>query len=148
MTQNVYNLLTRGIEEELIPMTQEHGLGVIAYNPLMSGMLTGKHQKGKPAAGSRLADNQKYHDRYWSDENFDAAVELGAVAKELGTAPSELALRWCANQPGINAVLLGVSKQEHLDQNLEAILAPPVPTEIAKACDQVWNHMSVGTRFR
>lgn len=147
VTQNVYNLLTRGIEEELIPMAQEHGLGVIAYNPLMSGMLTGKHQKGKPAPGSRLADDQKYHDRYWSDENFDAAEELANIAGKIGLSLVELSFRWCMNQPGINAVLLGVSKIEHLEPNLSALLKPALPPEILAECDRVWRRMGVGTRF-
>lgn len=147
VTQNVYNLLTRGIEEELIPMAQEHGLGVIAYNPLMSGMLTGKHQRGKPAPGSRLADDPKYHSRYWSDENFDAAEELEIIAKKIGLSLIELSFRWCVNQPGINAVLLGVSKPEHLEANLNAILKPELPPEILADCDRVWRRMGVGTRF-
>lgn len=148
VTQNVYNLLTRGIEEELIPQTRTHGLGVIVYNPLMSGLLTGKHAKGKPAPGSRLADNQTYHDRYWSDENFDAAQALAEVAAQAGLAPAELALRWCANQSGINSVLVGVSKLSHLEPNLASALSGPLPQEVLDRCDQIWSAMQVGTRFR
>ena len=148
VTQNVYNLLTRGIEEELIPQTQTHGLGVVVYNPLMSGLLTGKHAKGHPAEGTRLADNATYHDRYWSDENFDASEALAAVAREAGLTPAELALRWCANQEGINAVLIGVSKLSHLEPNLRAVLSDPLPRDVLEACDRVWNGMKVGTRFR
>lgn len=148
VTQNVYNLLTRGIEEELIPQTQAHDLGVVVYNPLMSGLLTGKHAKGHPAEGSRLADNPMYNKRYWSDENFDASEALAAVARQAGLTPAELALRWCANQPGIHSVLVGVSKLSHLEPNLSAVLAEPLPQDVLDACDKVWNGMQVGTRFR
>lgn len=148
VTQNVYNLLTRGIEEELLPQAQAHNIGVVVYNPLMSGLLTGKHQKGHPAAGSRLADNAMYNARYWSDENFDASQELAKIAAEAGMTPAELALRWCANQQGINAVLLGVSKLSHLEPNLRAVLADPLPADVLETCDKVWSHMQVGTRFR
>lgn len=147
VTQNVYNLLTRGIEGELVPMAMHHNLGVIVYNPLMSGMLTGKHQKGHAVAGSRLAENAVYRKRYWSDENMDASLELADIAAAIGIKPAELALRWCANQPGINSVLIGVSKQEHLESNLEAVLAPPLPEDVLSACDTVWGHMSVGSRY-
>jgi len=148
VTQNVYNLLTRGIEDELVPMAQHHDMGIIIYNPLMSGMLTGKHKKGQAVAGSRLADNAVYRARYWSDENIDASIELEAIAAQIGITPTELALRWCSNQPQINSVLLGASKFEHLEQNLTYMLAPALPDNILDACNQVWNHMSVGSRYR
>lgn len=148
VTQNVYNLLTRGIEEELLPQARAHNLGVVVYNPLMSGLLTGKHAKGCPAAGSRLADNAMYNKRYWSDENFDAAQELAAIAGEAGLTPAELALRWCANQKGINAVLIGVSRLSHLDANLSAVLAQPLAPDVLEACDRISAKMQVGTRFR
>lgn len=147
VTQNVYNLLTRGIESELLPMAKHHNMSTVVFNPLMSGLLTGKHQKGQAVAGTRLADNAKYRQRYWSDENLDATAELAAIAAEAGMTPTELALRWCANQPGITAVLVGVSKLAHLDQNLNAVTGDPLPKEILDACNQVWGHMSVGSRF-
>jgi len=147
VTQNVYNMLTRGIEQELLPMTKYHNLSTVVYNPLMSGLLTGKHQSGQALAGTRLADNDNYRKRYWSEENLAATAELATIAAEAGMTPTELALRWCANQPGITAVLLGVSKLAHLDQNLNAVLGDPLPDEILDACDRVWGHMSVGSRF-
>lgn len=147
VTQNVYNLLTRGIEAELVPMVQAHSMGLIVYNPLMSGLLTGKHHKGAAVPGSRLADNDVYRKRYWSDENLDACEELASIAAEAGMRPAELALRWCANQPMVNAVLMGVSKLSHLESNLAPLLAPALPGNVSAACDKVWSHMSVGTRY-
>lgn len=147
LTQNVYNLLTRGIESELVPMARSHAMGVIVFNPLMSGLLTGKHRKGSAVAGTRLADNAMYRARYWSDENLDAVEELCGIAKNAGLTPTQLALRWCANQPGITSVLLGASQEKHLEENLNAILAPKLPEDVLRACDSVWSHMSVGTRY-
>ncbi len=148
VTQNVYNLLTRGIEEELLRQTKEHGLGVVVYNALMSGLLTGKHSQGEPEAGTRLADNPMYKDRYWSEENVQAAKQLEAIAKAHNLTPAELALRWTANQPGVTSVLLGVSKLKHLDQNLEALLAAPLEEEILDACTEIWEGLSLGSRFK
>ncbi len=148
ITQNVYNLLTRGIETELLPQTAKHNLGVIVYNVLMGGLLTGKHSKGAPAAGSRMADNKMYSDRYWSDENFDAASALASVAEGAGLSPADLAMRWAANQPGITSVLLGVSKIGHLEANLAALLADPLPADVLAACDEIWAGLSVGSRFK
>ena len=70
------------------------------------------------------------------------------MAREAGLTPAELALRWCANQEGINAVLIGVSKLSHLEPNLRAVLSDPLPRDVLEACDRVWNDMKVGTRFR
>lgn len=148
ITQNVYNLLTRGIESELLPQTAKHNLGVIVYNVLMGGLLTGKHSKGAPAAGSRMADNKMYSDRYWSDENFDAASALASVAEGAGLSPADLAMRWAANQPGITSVLLGVSKIGHLEANLAALLADPLPADVLASCDEIWAGLSVGSRFK
>ncbi len=147
ITQNVYNLLTRGIESELLPQTQMHKLGVIVYNVLMAGLLTGKHQTGTAVEGSRLAKNKMYIDRYWSEENLAAAARLAAIAEGCGLAPADLAQRWVANQPGITSVLLGVSKISHLTANLQSLLGDPLPDDVLAACDEVWNDMRIGSRF-
>lgn len=51
VSQNVYNLITRGIEEELAPMLRHHGMGLVVYNPLAGGLLSGKHHEGEPPGG-------------------------------------------------------------------------------------------------
>ncbi len=88
-----YNLLFREIERELIPLCVEEGLGVIPYNPIAGGMLSGKHDRTKaPPEGTRFDmpryAGQMYRQRYWNDVVFDAVDDLGAVAREAGHAPS------------------------------------------------------------
>lgn len=148
INQTVYNLLTRGIEDELLPMSQAHSMGVIVYNPLASGLLTGKHLGNAPAEGSRLADSKLYYDRYWNDANLVAVEKLKAVAAKEGISLLEMALRWCANQPRIDSVLMGVSKLAHVTQNVRFLTNGALSEECLNACDQIWNELPLGNRFK
>ena len=79
-----YNLLYRDIERELLPLCRSEGLGVIAYNPLAGGFLSGKYRKGdEPPEGtrSRSARGPRYQHRYWHDAQFDAVEALRPLAE-------------------------------------------------------------------
>jgi aryl-alcohol dehydrogenase-like predicted oxidoreductase len=146
ITQNVYNLITRGVETELIPFIQAHGLGMTAYNPIAGGLLTGKHQAGKPAEDTRFGSNQIYYNRYWSDENFAAVDKLAHIAKQAGISLLELSMKWCLSRPGVVTVITGVSKLPQLSQNIAAIQGEALGEDTQKACDEVWRGLA-GTRF-
>ncbi|MHC5829967.1 MAG: aldo/keto reductase, partial [Nostoc sp.] len=83
-----YNLLFREIERELLPLAKEEGLGVIPYNPLAGGLLTGKHSFTQgPTAGTRFtlgAAAERYQERYWRDREFNTVEELSTVADLAG----------------------------------------------------------------
>lgn len=146
ITQNVYNLLTRGIESELVPFLKAHGLGMAVYNPIAGGLLAGKHKPGKPAENTRFFNNPGYYDRYWSDENFAAVEKLTAIAEAHGISILQLAMKWCAQRPGVTSVITGVSKLPQLQQNLTTLDGAPLETDVLAACDEVW-HSLAGTRF-
>lgn len=149
INQTVYNLLARGIESELIPFAQAHEMGVMVYNPLASGMLTGKFKKGDaPLPGTRLATSKLYSDRYWCDENLDATEAYAQIAREAGISLIEMAMRFCANRPGINCVLVGVSKIEQLEQNVQAVLKDALPQDVLEKIDCVYGKLPVGSRFQ
>lgn len=148
VNQSVYNLLTRGIEDELLPMSIAHQLGVVVYNPLASGLLTGKHTGDVPQADSRLAQSKLYHDRYWNKPNSDAVVQLKQIAEDEGISLLEMSLRWCANQTAISSVLVGVSRVEQLNQNIECLEKGPLSDTCLDRCDQVWNSLPIGSRFK
>ena len=136
--QPMYNLLARGIEQELVPMCQEFGLAMIPYNPLAGGLLTGKHQAAEPLADSRFTRMPIYRDRYWHDQNFAAVSELSQVAAAEGRSLTRLAIRWVLAQPGVTSVILGASRLEHLHENFAALEDPPLSVESLAACDRVW----------
>jgi aryl-alcohol dehydrogenase-like predicted oxidoreductase len=136
--QSMYNLLARRVEAELVPFCRQQNLGLIAYNPLAGGLLTGKHSPAAPLAGSRFERMPIYRDRYWQPENFAAVAELQKIAGSVGRSLTSLAIRWLVQQPGVTSVILGASKLEHLAENLAALDDPPLTQEILASCDQVW----------
>jgi aryl-alcohol dehydrogenase-like predicted oxidoreductase len=146
ITQNVYNLITRGIEPELLPFLREHELALTVYNPIAAGLLAGKHKPGTPEENTRFANDKRYYDRYWSDENFAAVDKLTAIAKQGGLSILELALKWCAVQNPVTTIIIGVSRRSQLEQNIRALEGAALSPEILAACDEVWQGLA-GARF-
>jgi aryl-alcohol dehydrogenase-like predicted oxidoreductase len=142
ISQPLYNLLARGIEEEFLPFCKSYKVGVIPYNPLAGGLLTGKQRTSTgPIAGTRFDKNQMYLDRYWHADFFAAVEELEAVAREAGITLVELSLRWLVAQPEVDSILLGASRVEQLEQNLAASLGAPLTASTLQQCDAVWKRL-------
>ncbi|BCJ39361.1 aldo/keto reductase [Actinoplanes ianthinogenes] len=128
--QASYSLIARGIEEEIVPVCERYGLGVLAYSPLGSGVLAGRYRRGAPpAAGSRLAEwaampspmARSFVAGLLADRHFDIADEVGAVAAELGTTAPTVALAWINRRPEVTSVILGPRSAEHLEANLAGL---------------------------
>lgn len=137
--QPMYNLLARGIEQELVPMCRDFGLAVIPYNPLAGGLLTGKHQAAAPLPDSRFTRMPAYLDRYWHDANFSAIEQLAEIAAAEGRSLARLSIRWVLSQPAVTSVILGASRFAHLPENLAALDDPPLSAESLAACDRIWS---------
>jgi aryl-alcohol dehydrogenase-like predicted oxidoreductase len=146
ISQNVYNLITRGLEAELGPFLKEHKIGMAIYNPIAGGFLAGKHRPGKPAENTRFANNQSYYDRYWSDENFKAVEKLTEIAAGNGMSILELSMKWCAAQPVVTSIISGVSRLEQIKQNIASLEGDLPGKDVLSACDEVWRALA-GTRF-
>jgi 1-deoxyxylulose-5-phosphate synthase len=138
ITQPMYNLLARGIEQEYLPMVKEFGVSTVVYNPLAGGLLTGKQKRGTPIPGTRFDNNQMYLNRYWYDAYFDAVDELVGIARTAGRSPVSLALNWLLHHTAADCVILGASRLEHLEENLKALDDGPLPADTVAACDRVW----------
>jgi aryl-alcohol dehydrogenase-like predicted oxidoreductase len=141
ITQPMYNLLARGIEQEYLPMTKHFGLSNIVYNPLAGGLLTGKHQLQSVTPGTRFDKNQQYQDRYWHPQDFAAVEKLKAIAQQAGRSLVSLALNWLLHHTASDCVILGASRPEQLAQNLAACNEGPLPDDAVKACDEVWKEL-------
>ncbi|WP_198970677.1 aldo/keto reductase [Xylophilus sp. ASV27] len=126
-----YSLLFREIERELLPLAAEAGLGVIPYNPLAGGLLTGKHRPGSaPAEGTRFTLGTaagRYQERYWSERSFATVQQLSQVAAEAGVPLATLAVAWVMANPLVTAPLLGASRPEQLEHTLAAATYPIAP---------------------
>ncbi len=121
-----YNLVTRGIERDLLPLCQEEGVGVIAYNPLAGGMLTGKYLRGQePPEGTRFAlgggSGPLYRRRYWREELFDRVERVEEIARRVGATPAQVALAWLLRQPALTSAIVGATRPEQLDDSLRAV---------------------------
>ena len=119
-----YNLLFRQIERELLPLCREDGLGVIPYNPLAGGLLSGKHRRESgPTAGTRFTLGtaaERYQDRYWHAREFDTVEALRPLADEAGMPLARLAVAWMLAEPAITAPIVGASRPDQLDDLLAA----------------------------
>src|SRR6201996_7021485 len=120
-----YNLLFRQIEREMLPFCAEEGVGVIPYNPIAGGLLTGKHSRtAPPAEGTRFTLGTaaaNYQNRYWHEREFDTVDELLQLADKAGTSLVTLAVAWVLANPAITAPIIGASRPDQLDASLAAL---------------------------
>ena len=139
ITQNVYNLLTRGADDELLPFIKNYGIGMVAFNPLAAGLLTGKHTRESAADDTRFTRDKMYYARYWNDRNFDAIDLLKGVAEEAGINLIELAVRWLLSEPAITSPIIGVSRKEQLIQNMQLVEKGALPDDVREKCNAAWS---------
>ncbi|MEU8871116.1 aldo/keto reductase [Streptomyces javensis] len=140
VAQQLYNLLARRIEEEYREYAATSGLRTMVYNPLGGDLLTGCHAFERQPESGRFGDSrvaEMYRRRYWDAGLFEAVRSLSGIAEEAGVPLVELSLRWLLGRDGVDALLLGGSRVEHLRTNLAAAAAGPLPADAAAACDEV-----------
>jgi len=120
--QPPYSLLERDIEDEVVPTCRRLGVGQIVFSPLAQGVLTGKYLGGARPAGTRAADERRnvFMGRYLDPEHEDRIRAFVQIAHDLGTTPAGLALAWCLAMPGIDAVIVGVTRPEQVAENARA----------------------------
>jgi aryl-alcohol dehydrogenase (NADP+) len=146
-----YNLLFRQIERELLPLCLEEGIGVIPYNPLAGGLLTGKHQRESvPPDGTRFTlgrAGQMYQDRYWHADEFDAVEHIRDLAKSAGLSMTTVAVGWVLANPAITAPIIGASRPEQLADSLAAAETPLDP-DLKAALDDATTEWRKGDAAR
>jgi aryl-alcohol dehydrogenase-like predicted oxidoreductase len=129
-----YSLVERNIEHEFIDLGITRGMGVMAWSPLGSGLLSGKYQPSqgdRPRGEGRLAltagsGNPAFEK--FSDRNWKIVAELEAASKELGRSVAQVAVNWVATQPGVATVLVAATKLDQLQDNLTALdFTIPIP---------------------
>ncbi len=128
--QPLYSALNRSIENEVLPYCAEQGLGVIPYNPLAGGVLTGKYKRGEPLPeDTRLSDSEAYRDRYYTDRTFDIVERFVDAAKAQGVTPAQLALAWVLAEPRITAPIIGARTLDQLNDTLGRLDVSLTPAE-------------------
>jgi aryl-alcohol dehydrogenase-like predicted oxidoreductase len=121
--QNQLSLLARGARREVVPACQRHGLALLPYFPLASGMLTGKYRRGQePPEGTRLSSlPQERADQVMSERNFDRVEVLEAFAAARGRRLLELAFAWLVAQPAMGSIIAGATSPEQVAANVAAV---------------------------
>src|SRR5262249_9140548 len=135
-----YNLLYREIEAELLPLCRDRGLGVIAYNPLAGGFLSGKYRSLETPPGGRFTlgkTGDLYRDRYWHSVQLQAVEHLRSYFEPKGHSLVPVAVAWVLAQPGMTSAIIGASKPEQLDASLAAV-EMTLDAEALEVCNLAW----------
>lgn len=116
-----YSLADRTPERELIPMCMDQEIGIIPYFPLAGGILTGKYStKSDIPEGSRAQTDPNFN-RYLTERSLKLSQDVQALAEQHGTTPNVLAIAWLLHQPVVSTVIVGATKTDQVDANLEAL---------------------------
>jgi L-glyceraldehyde 3-phosphate reductase len=118
--QPSYSMLNRWIEDELLDVLEELGVGCIAFSPLAQGMLTTKYLDGIPE-GSRASRESSLSPDLLNDKTLDHVRALNAMARERGQTLAQMALAWTLRDPRVTSALVGASSVAQLDDNLAAL---------------------------
>ena len=119
--QEEWNVLNRAIEQDVVPMMETYGLGMLPYFPLASGLLTGKYKKDSMPEGARLTDMPRFANRgYVTEANFAKVERLENFANQRGHSVLELAFSWLAAQKVTGSVIAGATKPEQIKSNVSA----------------------------
>lgn len=143
-----YNLLYRDIEQELLPLCKAEGVGVMVYNPIAGGFLTGKYSReNPPPEGTRFAlayrtsmgrpMGEIYRERYWLERNFEAVDRLQAIAQEHDQSLIHLAIAWVLANPTVTSAIVGANSVAQVTDSLGAV-GLTLSEEEMRACDTVW----------
>ncbi|WP_066188663.1 MULTISPECIES: aldo/keto reductase family protein [Gracilibacillus] len=128
-----YSMLHRQIEDEIIPISEKHGIGQVVYSPLAQGVLTGKYKKGQDIpADSRAAQDNLDLSKLLTAKNLDRVEALNNEAANEGISLSQLALAWILRQSNVSSALIGASKPEQIEENVQASGAKLSPETMAK----------------
>ena len=146
LSESVYNVITRGLESEFVPFIQDKKVSLAIFNPIAGGLLSGKHKKEQPVENTRFSDKGGYYQRYWNDDSFNAMEQLSDIAASFDMSLLELSLRWCVSYDYVTSVIIGVSRMEHLEQNIALLEKGALTADILEQCDEVWKSLS-GNRF-
>ena len=139
--QPTYSILTRGIENEILTLTQKYGMGVLSYSPLAGGWLSGRYRKDADSTGPMSVARQRLANRFdmslpENQRKLDAADALGKLADEAGISLVEMAIAFVLRHPGITSAIIGPRTMDHLESQLAAADVE-LTTDVLDRIDQI-----------
>ncbi len=136
-----YNLLYREIETELLPLCRAEGLGVLVYNPLAGGFLSGKYRSGEqPREGTRFTLGtaaERYQERYWQRAHFEAVETLRKAVEPRGLDMVSVAIAWVLAREDVSSAIIGASRAAQLGASLAAVDLE-LDEELLEICESLW----------
>jgi aryl-alcohol dehydrogenase-like predicted oxidoreductase len=123
-----YSLLQRTVEQELVPMAGEFGLGITPWSPLSGGALSGKYTRAN--AGQHKADRGSLLDI--DDKTYDVVDELEIIAKAHDTSVASVALAWVHAKPGVTSIIIGARRMSQFEDNIRALDVTLTAEELAR----------------
>nr|GAT45964.1 predicted protein [Mycena chlorophos] len=147
--QGLYNAIHRAVEPELFPCLRKFGIAFYAFNPLAGGFFTGRYTgtQSETPAGSRFDEKTRagkgYRERYWNDVYFSALASIQAAGEKHNLTLAEISLRWMSHHSMMkreygDAVIIGASSLNHIEQNMLDLEKGPLPEDVVKALDEAW----------
>jgi aryl-alcohol dehydrogenase-like predicted oxidoreductase len=122
--QPQYSMLWRVIEAEVVPASEELGIGQVVFSPIAQGVLTGKYLPGQPVPeGSRATDangGANFVRRFLTDDVLTRVQELKPLADEAGLSLAQLAVAWVLQNPNVSSAIIGASRPEQVTENVKA----------------------------
>ena len=119
--QNHYNLVYREEAREMNPFCRDQGVGLIPWSPLARGFLAGNRTRDKRGETTRSTTDPFAHDLYYRNEDFKIVDRVVELANQRGVKPTQIALAWVLQQPGVTAPIIGASKPHHLPEAVAAL---------------------------
>jgi aryl-alcohol dehydrogenase-like predicted oxidoreductase len=114
-----YSLLERSVEQELVPMAQELGLGITPWSPLKSGVLSGKYTRS--SAGRVKDDRSAFRGAFLNERTYTLVDELEIIAKAHDSTVARVALAWLRSRPGVSSTIIGARRLSQLEDNLKSL---------------------------
>jgi len=135
--QPKYSMLVRGIENGLLPVLREEGIGCIPFSPLAQGLLTDRYLNGIPA-DSRAAGGMGFLKRSdVTDEKLAKVRQLQVIAKTRGQTLAQLALAWVLRHPEVTSALIGASRVAQIDDAVGALANRRFSADELQAIDRI-----------
>jgi aryl-alcohol dehydrogenase-like predicted oxidoreductase len=142
VSQPIYNLLARGIEQEYVPFCKQFEIPMVVYNPLARGVLTGMREQNTNSMLDPSYDNhQAALNRFQHPAYFDAVDELRRVATLAGRTLIDLAFSWLLHHTRSDSIIIGAENVQQLEENLDAFNSGPLPNQAVRGCDVVWRKL-------
>lgn len=134
--QPQYSMLWRErVEEQLLPVTEPRGIGLVVFSPLAMGLLTGKYDEGIPE-DSRFNREPWARDRYMTEQSAERVRQLRPIAEQLGISRAQLALAWVLRHEGVSSAIIGATRPSQVEDNAAAAEVE-LDDEVVAAIDEI-----------